>query len=349
MKHNIKITILLVFIFFLAQITGLFIVREYVNTSVVINETTGEKITQIKYNDIEIVNTKIEHPDINENLSFIYIAIVIVIATLMVLLIVKFKKLGIWKVWFSISIFLASYIALEPFIKKILILIPILPVENIKTILKIVTVVIVLFLVFMKVYKKNMIVHNITEIIMYGGIAAIFIPVINVFSAAMLLIFISIYDMYAVWKSKHMVTMANFQTKSNVFAGLYLLYDQKSKKIISKLKTDKKLDGKQILKENTKTNSVSKQINKNTPNNKSDVKQAILGGGDIAFPLIFAGTILKASGSLYLAWIVVAFSTIALSLLFLFSKPGKFYPAMPYISSGCFAGYFVVYLIQLFL
>jgi len=30
-------------------------------------------------------------------------------------------------------------------------------------------------------------------------------------------------------------------------------------------------------------------------------------------------------------------ATIALSLLFYFSEKGKFYPAMPFISMGCFA------------
>jgi len=326
MKHNIKISLLLVFIFFLAQVTGLFIIREYVSPSIYINETTGEKTTLVEYNDIEIINTKVEHPDINENFSFLYISFVILISTLVVLLIIKFKKQKIWKFWFSISIFLASYIALEPFVFKFLNL---FVTQNLRTILKISTFLIVSFLVFMKVYKKNMIIHNITEIIMYGGIAAIFIPVVNVFSASMLLIFISIYDMYAVWKSKHMVTMANFQTQSNVFAGLYLLYDNKSQKIISKIKENKEIP---------KKNTVTKK--------NSNIKQAILGGGDIAFPLIFAGTILKATASFPFALIIILFSTLAVAGLFFLSKPGKFYPAMPYISSGCFLGYLIVFLLN---
>ena len=36
----------------------------------------------------------------------------------------------------------------------------------------------------------------------------------------LLLALISVYDVIAVFKSKHMVSMANFQTESKVFAGL---------------------------------------------------------------------------------------------------------------------------------
>ncbi len=46
---------------------------------------------------------------------------------------------------------------------------------------------------------------------MYTGIAILFVPILNVFWMIILLIVISIYDAYAVWKSKHMVKMANFQ------------------------------------------------------------------------------------------------------------------------------------------
>ena len=42
----------------------------------------------------------------------------------------------------------------------------------------------------------------------------------NIFSASILLVLISLYDMYAVWKSRHMVAMAKFQSSSNLFAGI---------------------------------------------------------------------------------------------------------------------------------
>ena len=63
---------------------------------------------------------------------------------------------------------------------------------------------------------------------------------------------------------------------------------------------------------------------------------AILGGGDVAFPLIFAGVILKYSANYFHALTITLGATIALTTLLLYSKKDKFYPAMPFISAGCF-------------
>jgi presenilin-like A22 family membrane protease len=40
--------------------------------------------------------------------------------------------------------------------------------------------------------------------------------------------------MYAVWKSKHMVSLANFTAESKVFAGLLVPYDKSSGSIKNK-------------------------------------------------------------------------------------------------------------------
>ena len=104
-------------------------------------------------------------------------------------------------------------------------------------------------------------------------------PLLNIFYAYILLIILSLYDMYAVWKSKHMVKMAKFQTRSGIFAGLLIPYGFKKAKKKGMVK----------------------------------VKTAVLGGGDIGFPLLFAGTILVFKGWLP-ALIVTACATIALIL-----------------------------------
>ena len=73
---------------------------------------------------------------------------------------------------------------------------------------------------------------------------------------------------------------------------------------------------------------------------KVSVKMAMLGGGDMGFPLLFAGVIFKTSG-IYPSLILVATTTIALFGLFYFADKKKFYPAMPFVSIGCFVGYFI--------
>ena len=117
-----------------------------------------------------------------------------------------------------------------------------------------------------------------------------------------------------------MVSLAKFQTKSKIFAGLSIPY----KKI-----------------EKSKTKSVKLK--------KTKVKIAVLGGGDIAFPLIFAGAVMQNLMIANPEWlgflktlIIPIFTTIALLILLLKSKKDKFYPAMPFLSIGCVIGYLII-------
>ena len=105
--------------------------------------------------------------------------------------------------------------------------------------------------------------------------------------------------MYAVWKSKHMIKMAKFQTESRLFAGLLIPYGKN--------------------------------------------KTAILGGGDLGFPLIFTGVMYKTIGLESL--LIILTTTIALFLLLYKSEKNKYYPAMPFISMGCLMGYLLTLLI----
>ncbi len=130
--------------------------------------------------------------------------------------------------------------------------------------------------------------------------------------------------MYAVWKSKHMIKLATLQTKSKVFAGLLIPYQR-----IKKPKGNIKL----------------KKVN---------IKTAVLGGGDIGFPLIFAGLAMQdlmiqntQTIGFLKALIIPVFTTIALGLLLTKGKKDRFYPAMPYLTAGCIAGYLILLLINL--
>ena len=76
------------------------------------------------------------------------------------------------------------------------------------------------------------------------------------------------------------------------------------------------------------------------------VRTAILGGGDIGFPLIFAGVVLKEWG-LWQSLIIPFFALAGLALLLYYAEEKKFYPAMPFISAGCFVGLGVVWVMGL--
>ena len=121
---------------------------------------------------------------------------------------------------------------------------------------------------FNKQSWKYVFVHNLTEVFIYGALAAIFVPIMNLFSAVILLIGISIYDFIAVRKTKHMIKLAKAQSKARVFAGLVIPY---------------KLPG--------KVKKIPKKKLKLTK-----IKTAILGGGDMGFPLLFAAVVMKETG-----------------------------------------------------
>ncbi len=271
MKHKLSITLLLVFLFLISHIIGLFIIKHYL-----------PKESSLPLN--------IEKPQFREETSYIQIGITIIIATIFILLLLKFKAFRLFKIWFFFSVFVTLTIAFSAFINEG------------------VAIALALILAVFKVFKHNTIIHNVSEVFVYGGLAAIFVSVLNVFSASMLLVIISVYDMIAVWKTKHMVSIAKFQSGSNSFAGLSIPYKPFSVK----------------------------------PKKKSSlVSIAILGGGDIGFTLMFSGAVLKYF-SLFPALIISLCTAIALFLLFVFAKKQKFYPAMPFLSIGCFIGLAIV-------
>ncbi len=282
MKHNLNITLFLIALFLSAHLIGLYVIKHYL-----------PKESQLPLN--------IEKPEFKENTSYIPIFITIIVATVLALVLIRFRAFKIWKIWFFFSVFITLSISFSAFmIEKI-------------------ALVLALILGLWKTFKPNIYIHNFTEIFIYGGLAAIFVPVLNIFSVIVLLFLISIYDMIAVWKTKHMVSMAKFQAESNIFAGLFIPY---------KRKEVPKPIGKQIYTKKVKT----------------ETSNAILGGGDIGFTLLFSGVIFKLYG-LMPALIVSLSTAVALFILFLVAKNKKFYPAMPFLTAGCLFGYLLIYLI----
>ena len=288
MKHNLKITFILIGLFLLTQLIGLNIISHYVDI-----ERTTEKIQttengKIVEREVTVINENweslpynIERPQIQEENSYVMIIISLVIATLFALLLIRLEAKTLWKLWFFLSVWFTLSVAFNAY-----------STQGFAAILG-------LILAGLKVLKDNMIIHNFTELFIYGGLAVIFVPVLNLTSIFILLVLISLYDMYAVWKSKHMIKLAKFQTKMKLFAGLLIPYGKN--------------------------------------------KTAILGGGDLGFPLLFTGVVYRANG--LEALLIILGSTIAISLLLLKGEKNKYYPAMPFISIGCLFGYLLTLLV----
>jgi presenilin-like A22 family membrane protease len=301
MKHSVEVTLVLLSLFLAAQIIGLFILDQY--REVEITETGEINITYTALPSIGGV--EIERPEIEPSKSVWIIAIAVAIGTVLLLFLIRMRQDIIWRIWFFLAVLICLTIAFGAFIGSTA------------------AFIIALVLSYIKVFRPGIIMHNLTELFIYGGLAAIFVPILDKLSVFVLLVLISIYDMYAVWKSKHMIKLAKFQTKARIFSGMLIPYN------LPKLRPAKKRKMKKVLK-------------------KIKIKTAILGGGDIGFPLLFAGVVMNEVGLLK-SMIIPVFVTISLVMLLLIGKKKKFYPAMPFLSIGCLAGYAALKIVEFFI
>jgi presenilin-like A22 family membrane protease len=309
MKHKLSITALLLGMFLLTQFIGLFVVNSYATTTEsFLNPQTGE---------IELI--EIEHPlpfgldnsNTDQKQNFISIIFAFFFAFAIIFILIKYKWKYIIRTWFFLVISLALSISFYTIFRNQL--------SNPSTI----AVLIAVPLSFYKIFKPNILIHNATELLIYPGIAAVFVPILTPFSIIALLFLISIYDMWAVWKSGIMQKMAKFQMEElKIFGGF--LIPSASAKVKEQMKKMK------IKYEN-------KKMPMKIKNKKFKVNIAILGGGDVIFPIITAGVFFRSFGMIS-ALSVIFGAFIGLAYLFSVTKKGKAYPAMPYITTGILLG-----------
>ncbi|MBN2102186.1 MAG: hypothetical protein JW716_04935 [Candidatus Aenigmarchaeota archaeon] len=304
MKHTWMVTAILLAIFLLTQVLGIYAISHSMQV-----ETLPDGSVNVNYPDTAVG----ERPEMEGMDSFLFILMSIGIGTGLLLLLIKIKKFQFWKIFFFLAVWMSVTILLGVFINPDIAL------------------AIGFILAVAKLYSRNIFLLNLTEVFMYSGIAVLFAPLIEVQYMAILLVIIAIYDMIAVWKSKHMVTMAKEMTKNNIFAGFTIPYSGKK---------------------------ISVKLNKNQEVGKEKAKTtvAILGGGDVAFPLLFSGSVInylvKVMGVpkniAFLETLIIPLAVMTfLLLLFRLAKKDRFYPAMPFVSAGAFIGFGLILAINM--
>ncbi len=301
MKHPLLPTLSIILLFIIAQVMGIAVINAYINT-----EQTEESGT-VTFDELPFGQ---QRPDISANSSFLYIAGAVLIGTVILLALIKFKLFTVWKLWFLLAIALALVVAFNAFVNEWIAL------------------ACAGILAVWRIAKPNIIVHNLSEVFIYAGIAAMFIPIMNILAASLLLILISIYDYWAVFRSKHMIALAQASKDVKIFPGLHINYGGVGRKMKIKSKT---------------TSTTEKMSSKKRKEAKEGTHWAVLGGGDIAFSLFFAGAVLSQyyfQDFVFLkVGLVIAGATLGLAAILLKGKKDTFYPAMPLISLGCFAGF----------
>jgi len=288
MKHPANVTLLILGMFFLSQLVGLFIFSQYLSTG-------------------EALPLGLVRPDVSGNDALVFILAVIFLGTVSLLILLKFNLQMLIRVWLFFSIAVLLTVSFSAFIAPLYAF-----------------ALSVLFAIF-KVFRFNVYLHNISELFIYGSVAVLFSPILNVPAAIGLLVIISLYDMIAVWKSKHMVYLAKSFTDMKYFPGISVPYSKPKSAPPAKPKSAGK---------------------------GGRVVGAILGGGDMAFPLIFSGVVLQElllnhslAASLLLVSAIPVFATLGLAALFAMTKKDRFYPAMPFVTVGCLIGYAIIVLI----
>ena len=298
MKHTWKVTLILAGLFLACQLLGLALL--YNSFSVTTDEFGRPVIANLE----TVLGPP---PDVQGLGTLVMFLSSLTLGTVFILLVIRSKRFGIWKAFFFFTAFITIWVSLAVIMDAL------------------VALGIAIVAAGLKVRARSVLIHNLTEPFLYAGVALILIPLLNVPWALALLAVISVYDFWAVFKSKHMVTIARGLQNSMVFAGLSIPYS-KSGKIEARYEPAKKGEG------------------------TEEVTTAGLGGGDIAFPLLFTGTVLQSlalSGlpkayAFLLTLILPAVLTITLALMLLKASKGKFYPAMPALSAGCVAGYLLI-------
>ncbi len=241
--------------------------------------------------------------EIEPSKTLISIIMSFAIAITFILILIKYKWKFFIRAWFFVVVLLALAIVFNAILK------------NCTNHSEIIAILFATPLAFIKIYRPNFLIHNLTEILIYPGIAAVFVPILNWWTIIVLLILISIYDVWAVWHSGIMQKMAKFQMKELKILGGFMV-PSISKKVMAQIKKMKK--------------------SKSEKPKKIKISLAILGGGDIVFPIIAAGVFLREFGLMPALFVTLgAFS--GLTYLFIISKK-KFYPAMPFITAGIFLG-----------
>ena len=296
MKHNFKVTAILVIMFLITQIIGLYVVSSY-------------------NNGIDLPYGMEPPEELEQEPQGIQIIIAFIIAITLFFVLIKINAETFIKLWYYTVTVLAIGLSLTVIFIRL----------NLINHASFIALLIAIPFAYYKIFKKHLIIHNLTELIVYPGIAAVFIPLINVTWIIILLFLISIYDIWAVWQTQFMQKMAKYQiNKLQFFTGFFIPYADKKEKTKIRMIREKYANKPKLMEQKF---------------NKANIRVslAILGGGDVIFPIITAGVFYKYFG-LNSAYMIIGSSTLALLFLFTIARKGKFYPAMPFITIGIYLG-----------
>jgi len=170
-------------------------------------------------------------------------------------------------------------------------------------------------LIYFLIKFPSPLIHNLSFIFAIAGMASAIGVQLTPEAVILLFLIFSVYDFIAVYKTKHMVKMAEAMIENKAIMGLVI--PQKTSNFTANLK--------------------KMPISGNF---------MILGGGDVIFPIILAVSVLNQGIAHF--FIIIGFSLLGLLsvfLIFITKKERAPMPALPPIALSCIIGYALIKLI----
>jgi presenilin-like A22 family membrane protease len=164
---------------------------------------------------------------------------------------------------------------------------------------------------------RNVLTHNVGLTLAIAGIGAELGITLNLETIIILLVILSVYDVFAVFKSKHMIKM--FKGLMEKGAAMAIIIPDNPRNFVKTF-------------DHVKTEKLKEKSSKR----KSFL---MLGTGDIAFPVIFAVSALQISVISSISVVFGALAGVFLTHYLIMVRKIKALPALPPIALGCLIGF----------
>lgn len=239
--------------------------------------------------------------------SIISFLVAFAIATALILIFIKFIKLKFaYSALFAFMIFIGAGVVFSVFMPDLL------------------AVGLAVALVAFRFFLPNVFTHNLAFFLAIAGVSAQLGTLIPVVAVIVLLVVLSVYDYVAVFKTTHMVTMFKEMSAKGALMGI-------------------------IIPENLSGLSVpAHEVVKSKLEKRKSAKASpyvVLGGGDLAFPAVFAISALAQYGLVQALGVLFGSLAGILIIHYLFLRKAMALPALPPIAACSIIGF----LISLFL
>jgi len=229
------------------------------------------------------------------------------IATVLIILAIKFIKISVpFNILFSFLVFVGAEIVFELFMPVLM------------------AVACALILAGARYLWPNMLVQNVAILIAIAGVGAQLGLLLPVTAVIILLVILSVYDVIAVFRTKHMVKMFTGLMQKGVALSL----------VIPEKMSDLSKNMKRITEEKLKAHETGKKH-----------KIMMLGTGDVAFPIVFAVSALDYGLPQSYGVIIGSLAGLFVIHLIMRNSNIRALPALPPIAIGAIAGFFISFLI----